>query len=223
MTFSGTPVSTESSTSPAERASGRYCEPGRDRPDQPFAPRTVLVEEEDDGTLVRRCLDGDQRAFDRLIVRYQKPVFNAALRMVRNPEDARDVAQTVFLKVFEHLADYDPNLRFYSWIYRIALNESINALGRSRRCEAITGDEIDQAPGPERQVESEQMMHAIENSLMRIQPDYRAVIVLRHFLHLGYEDIGDILEVPEKTVKSRLYTARQLLRDLLVEDGTELT
>jgi len=172
---------------------------------------------------VRRCLDGDQRAFDRLIVRYQKPVFNAALRMVRNPEDARDVAQTVFLKVFEHLADYDPNLRFYSWIYRIALNESINALGRSRRCEAITGDEIDQAPGPERQVESEQMMHAIENSLMRIQPDYRAVIVLRHFLHLGYEDIGDILEVPEKTVKSRLYTARQLLRDLLVEDGTELT
>jgi RNA polymerase sigma-70 factor (ECF subfamily) len=125
--------------------------------------------------------------------------------------------------VFEHLADYDPNLRFYSWIYRIALNESINALGRSRRCEAITGDEIDQAPGPERQVESEQMMHAIENSLMRIQPDYRAVIVLRHFLHLGYEDIGDILEVPEKTVKSRLYTARQLLRDLLVEDGTELT
>jgi RNA polymerase sigma-70 factor (ECF subfamily) len=181
------------------------------------------VEEEDDGTLVRRCLDGDQRAFDRLIVRYQKPVFNAALRMVRNPEDARDVAQTVFLKVFEHLADYDPNLRFYSWIYRIALNESINALGRSRRCEAITGDEIDQAPGPERQVESEQMMHAIENSLMRIQPDYRAVIVLRHFLHLGYEDIGDILEVPEKTVKSRLYTARQLLRDLLVEDGTELT
>ena len=173
--------------------------------------------------MVRRCLDGDQRAFDRLIVRYQKPVFNAALRMVRNPEDARDVAQTVFLKVFEHLADYDPNLRFYSWIYRIALNESINALGRSRRCEAITGDEIDQAPGPERQVESEQMMHAIENSLMRIQPDYRAVIVLRHFLHLGYEDIGDILEVPEKTVKSRLYTARQLLRDLLVEDGTELT
>ena len=172
---------------------------------------------------MRRCLEGDQRAFDRLIARYQKPVFNAALRMVRNPEDARDVAQTVFLKVFEHLADYDPNLRFYSWIYRIALNESINALGRLRRCEAITGDEVDQAAGPERQVESEQMMRAIESSLMRIQPDYRAVIVLRHFLHLGYEDIGNILEVPEKTVKSRLYTARQLLRDSLVEDGAELT
>jgi RNA polymerase sigma-70 factor (ECF subfamily) len=223
MTFSSTPVSTGSSTSPPGRASGPHPESVRAGPDQPFAPRTVLVEEEDDGTLVRRCLDGDQRAFDRLIVRYQKPVFNAALRMVRNPEDARDVAQTVFLKVFEHLADYDPNLRFYSWIYRIALNESINALGRLRRCEAITGDEVDQAPGLERQVESEQMMSAIESSLMRIQPDYRAVIVLRHFLHLGYEDIGDILEVPEKTVKSRLYTARQLLRDLLIEDGAELT
>jgi RNA polymerase sigma-70 factor (ECF subfamily) len=100
-------------------------------PDQPFPLRSVLVDEEDDGALVQRCRDGDRRAFDRLVIRYQKPVFNAALRMLKNPEDARDVAQTVFLKVFEHLGQYDPNLRFYSWIYRIALNESIN--GHVRR------------------------------------------------------------------------------------------
>jgi RNA polymerase sigma-70 factor (ECF subfamily) len=219
MTFSGTPVSTGSSTSPAGRPSGLLPEPDSNRSDQPFALCAVLVEEEDDGTLVQRCQDGDLRAFDRLVVRYQKPVFNAALRMLRNPEDARDVAQTVFLKVFEHLRQYDPNLRFYSWIYRITLNESINALGRLRPCEAISGNEIDEAPGLERQVESAQMSRAIEHALMRIQPDHRAVIVLRHFLHLGYQDMGDILELPEKTVKSRLYTARQLLRDLLLEDG----
>jgi RNA polymerase sigma-70 factor (ECF subfamily) len=68
-------------------------------------------------------------------------------------------------------------------------------------------------------VENQQMSRAIEQALMRMQPDHRALIVLRHFLHLGYEDMGDILELPEKTVKSRLYTARQLLRDVLVEDG----
>jgi RNA polymerase sigma-70 factor, ECF subfamily len=177
------------------------------------------VEDEDDGTLVRRCRGGDLKAFDQLVVRYQKPVFNAALRMLRNPEDARDVAQTVFLKVFEHLEQYDPNLKFYSWIYRITLNESINAVGRLRPCEAISGNEIDQSPGLEQQVENQQMSRAIEQALMRMQPDHRALIVLRHFLHLGYEDMGDILELPEKTVKSRLYTARQLLRDVLVEDG----
>jgi len=168
---------------------------------------------------VRRCRDGDRKAFERLVIRYQKPVYNAALRMLRNPEDARDVAQTVFLKVFEHLSQYDPSSRFYSWIYRIALNESVNALGRSKHLEAISGNEIDQAPGPERQVESEQANSAIESALMRLQPDHRAVIVLRHLQHLSYEDMGDILELPEKTVKSRLFTARQLLRDLLVKGG----
>lgn len=173
--------------------------------------------------MVQRCRGGDLRAFDRLVIRYQKPVFNAALRMLRNPEDARDVAQTVFLKVFEHLGQYDPNLRFYSWIYRIALNESINVLGRSRHCEAISGDEVDQTPGVERQVESEQMSLAIEQALLRIPPEHRAVIVLRHFQHLSYEDISDILEIPEKTVKSRLYSARQQLRELLLEAGAVLT
>jgi len=177
------------------------------------------VEEEDDGSLVQRCREGDLKAFDRLVIRYQKPVYNAALRMLRNPEDARDVAQTVFLKVFEHLEQYDPNLRFYSWLYRIALNESVNALGRMRPHEAISGNEIDQTPGLERQLDSEQTRHAIEQALMRIQPEQRSVVVLRHFLHLSYEEMAVILELPEKTVKSRLYTARQLLRDLLLENG----
>jgi RNA polymerase sigma-70 factor (ECF subfamily) len=177
------------------------------------------VQQEDDAALVRRCRGGDLRAFDRLVVRYQKPVYNAALRMLRNPEDARDVAQTVFLKVFEHLSQFDENLKFYSWVYRIALNESINYRGQLKPTEAISGDEIDQSPGIERQVESEQMSRAIEQALMRIPPEHRAVVVLRHFQHLSYQDMGDILELPEKTVKSRLYSARQQLRELLLANG----
>jgi RNA polymerase sigma-70 factor (ECF subfamily) len=109
------------------------------------------MHEDGDVRLVERCRAGDKRAFESLLVRYQKPVFNAALRMLRNRDDARDVAQTVFLKAYEHLADYDPSFKFYSWIYRVAINESINVLQR-RRHEPIAGDELDESVGPEGQV-----------------------------------------------------------------------
>jgi RNA polymerase sigma-70 factor (ECF subfamily) len=178
------------------------------------------MNEDSDGLLVERCRRGDRRAFETLVGRYQKPVFNAALRMLRNPEDARDVAQTVFLKVFEHLGDYDPTHRFYSWIYRIALNESINVLDRRRRLEPISGDEIDERLGAEDEVASEQSARRVQRALMTIKPEYRAVIVLKHFLELSYEDIGQVLELPEKTVKSRLFTARQLLKDAVQDNGT---
>ncbi len=159
------------------------------------------------------CRKGDRAAFGQLVGRYQKPVFNAALRLLHDPEDARDVAQTTFLKAFEHLADYDPSFKFYSWIYRIAINQALNVLASRKSSADITGEEADNAPGPEQQVENEQMDAAIQEALMRIKPELRAVVVLRHFLHLSYQDMGDILLLPEKTVKSRLYSARQLLRD----------
>jgi RNA polymerase sigma-70 factor (ECF subfamily) len=177
------------------------------------------MQEDGDGALVQRCRDGDRRAFERLVTRYERPVFNAALRMLRNPEDARDVAQTVFLKVFEHLADCDPKFKLYSWIYRIALNESINVLGRRKRLEPLGGDEPDETPGPDDELHGEQLNRGIRRALMRIKPEYRAVIVLRHFLECSYHDMGGILELPEKTVKSRLFAARQLLRDVLRQDG----
>jgi len=177
------------------------------------------VKEDDDRTLVRRCREGDREAFGQLVTRYQKPVFNAALRLLRNTEDATDVAQTTFLKAFEHLGSYDPSFRFYSWIYRIAVNEALDALGSKKSFEEVSGVEKDEAPGPERRVESEQMSRVIEDALMRIKPELRSVMVLRHFMHLSYQDMSDILLVPEKTVKSRLYTARQLLRHDLLRQG----
>ena len=177
------------------------------------------MKEDDDATLVRRCRGGDRWAFEQLVMRYQKPVFNVALRLLRDSEDARDVAQTTFLKVFEHLGDYNPSFKFYSWIYRIAINESLNALGSRKPCEGFNGEEADAAPGPDRQLEGQQTGRAIEEALMRIKPELRAVVVLRHFMQLSYQDMGDILLLPEKTVKSRLYSARQLLRDRLLQRG----
>jgi RNA polymerase sigma-70 factor (ECF subfamily) len=177
------------------------------------------VTEDDDGTLVRRCRDGNRDAFGQLVVRYQKPVYNAAFRLLRDAEDARDIAQTTFLKAFEHLADYDPRYKFYSWIYRIAVNESLNALARRRPSEPVSVEEPDRSPGPDRLAEGEQTTRAIADALARITPELRTVIVLRHYLHLSYQDMGEVLELPEKTVKSRLYSARQLLRDDLVAHG----
>jgi RNA polymerase sigma-70 factor (ECF subfamily) len=177
------------------------------------------VKEEDDSALVHRCRGGDRHAFEGLVVRYQKPVFNVALRMLHNPQDALDIAQTTFLKAYEHLADYDPSFKFYSWIYRIAVNESLNALGARRTFVGIDGEEPDETPGPDRQVEGDQGRREIEQALIGISAELRSVIVLRHFMDLSYQDMSDILEVPEKTVKSRLYSARQLLRDRLLKRG----
>ena len=139
------------------------------------------------------------------------------MRMLRNTDDARDVTQTAFLKAFEHLRDYDPAFRFYSWLYRIAVNESLDALGSRRSADALDGAEPDGSPGPEGRAEGEQTGRAIEAALMRINPELRSVVVLRHVVHLSYHDMADILQLPEKTVKSRLYTARQLLREQLRE------
>jgi RNA polymerase sigma-70 factor (ECF subfamily) len=168
--------------------------------------------DDSDGALVRRCREGDRRAFADLVTRYEKPVYNAALRMLHDREDARDITQAVFLKVYEHLADYDPRYRFYSWIYRIALNESINALHRRKPLAAIDLDEPDDEPGPEEAAGQRQLGERLAAAIMGLSTEYRSVIVLRHFLDCSYEDIATILELPEKTVKSRLFSARQSLR-----------
>ena len=153
------------------------------------------------------------------MVRYQGPVYNAALRLLRDPDAAKDIAQITFLKAFENLGKYDPSFKFYSWLYRIAVNESLNALARRKPFEAFSGEEADETPGPDSRAEGEQTSRAIELALASISPELRTVIVLRHFMNLSYQDMSDVLALPEKTVKSRLYSARQLLRDRLIKDG----
>lgn len=177
------------------------------------------MNEDSDGALVRRCCCGDRRAFEVLVVRYEKPVFNAALRMLHDREEARDVAQTVFLKVYEHLAEYDPSHKFYSWIYRIALNESINTLQRRRPRTALDPEMAGNEPGPDDTVRDLQLCDGMSVAIMSLSAEYRAVIVLRHFMGSSYEDMAAILDLPEKTVKSRLFSARQLLKSAMESQG----
>ena len=190
-------------------------QPGPRQFNQLFARRPVLTDDTDDLTLVKRCLAGERAAFEHLVIRYQKPVYNAALRVLRDPEEARDVAQSTFLKAFGHLAEFDAKFKFYSWLYRIAVNESLNTLDRRRPYEQIDGAHADETPGADQRVEGEQARRAIGKALMKIHPDQRTVIVLRHFVHLSYGEIAQALGLPEKTVKSRLFSARQALREFL--------
>ena len=169
----------------------------------------------DDTKLIERFMHGDRGAFEALLVEYEKPVFNAAFRMLNNRDDARDVTQTVFLKVFENFAQFDPSRRFFSWIYRITLNESINWLGKENRLEPLLYETADEGKGPYEEVESARVSAGVQAALMTINTDYRAVVILKHFLGCSYVEISEVLEIPEKTVKSRLYTARQQLKDAL--------
>ena len=177
------------------------------------------MREEDDPALVLRCREGDRDAFERLVMRYQKPVFNVALRMLRNRQDALDVAQTTFLKAFEHLADYDPAFRFYSWLYRIGINESLNALALRRPRGELDANTADERPGPDRNAEGDQALQAIEDALMVLSTELRTVTVLRHITQLSYLEIAEALGLAEKTVKSRLHSARERLRDHLRRGG----
>ena len=179
----------------------------------------VKKEEDLDRIAVERCLEGDPDAFGELIVRYQRPVFNTVLHMVGDAEDAREVCQQAFMKAFEHLASYDRDRKFFSWIYRVAVNESINWLKARRPHEEL--DEHIETPraNPAQQFEELEVWRDLHEEILRLEPNYRAVVILRHFVHFSYDEIAEILKLPEKTVKSRLFTARQLLREALEARG----
>jgi RNA polymerase sigma-70 factor (ECF subfamily) len=169
----------------------------------------------DDTKLIERCRSGDRRAFEALLLKYEKPVFNAAFRMLNSRDDAQDVTQTVFLKVFENFDQYDPSRRFFSWIYRITLNESINWLGRNNRLEPLAFEAADEGQSVEQAVDSNRVTKDVQNALMTIKTDYRSVVVLKHFMGCSYAEISQVLDIPEKKVKSRLYSARQQLKEAL--------
>ena len=178
-----------------------------------------MSEEELDRIAVERCRQGDLEAFGTLIDRYERPVFHAVLHMVGDAEDAREICQQVFMKAFEHLSTYDSNRRFFSWIYRMAINESINHLKARRRWEPLHERLAYQRPNPAERYEAVERRDHLQKAIVKLEENYRVVVVLRHFLHLSYREIGDVLNVPEKMVKSRLFTARQLLRQALEGKG----
>jgi RNA polymerase sigma-70 factor (ECF subfamily) len=178
------------------------------------------MSEDADAARVRDCLAGDPQAFAALVERYEKPVFNVALRMLRHPDDARDVVQNVFLKAYQSLRSYDPRFKFYSWIYRMAINESLDILRLRGRSSGPVDEQLaaDDA-GPTESLAGDQLREVVLDAVEKLQPEHRAVIVLKYFVDRSYEDMGQILGIAAGTVKSRLYEARQQLKEQLASRG----
>ena len=175
--------------------------------------------ERSDDELVRATLGGEREAFDELVERYQGKIYNVALSVTGRREDALDATQNAFLNAYDHLDRFNSEYRFFSWIYRIGLNESLRLLRDRRESSLEETDLPSPKAGPERQVEGRETGRAIRRALMQLAPDLRAVIVLRHFHGLSYAEMAEVVGVPPKTVKSRLFTARRELRHRLTERG----
>lgn len=177
------------------------------------------MNERDDTVLVKRCLAGDIRAFEILVDKYQKPIFNAALRMCNDIDGAEDISQAAFVKAYEKLESYNPKFKFFSWIYRIVINEALNFLNKGKNLQELNENIISKNMTPDQELEQAEISEKVRNALMQIEPNYRVLIELRHFQHYSYSEIGRLLEIPEKTVKSRLYMARQSLGKILIKTG----
>ena len=183
-----------------------------------FSAAACTSNAEEDRALVQRYMQGDREAFTLLVVRYQRPIYNAAFWVLRKGEDASDVSQTVFLKAAQQINDYDPRYKFFSWLYRIAINESLNLLRKRKHEDELEDDDEFPSPeseGPESQLNASERARCLQAALMKLSVHDRVVISLRHFSDCSYQEIAQILDLDDKTVKSRLFEARQRLRVLL--------
>lgn len=188
-------------------------------PDTNFSAERVYVDQDaDDHALVARCLDGDQTAFEAIVGRYQRVLFTVAFRTLGDYDEAADATQNAFVKAYFKLDTFDSTRRFFSWIYRILVNECLNMRRDRRPHEQVTPAHA--SVGSVAEVfEARERKQRVQAAIRSLPPAYREVIVLRHFGGLSYEDIADVLGVETKTVKSRLYTARERLAEMLGLDG----
>jgi RNA polymerase sigma-70 factor (ECF subfamily) len=178
-----------------------------------------FTQDSEDADLVARSLRGEPAAFETLVTRYQRVLFNVAHRMLGDYDDAGDATQAAFLSAYRKLDTFDPRFRFFSWLYRILLNECLNAR-RDRRPREAARPDRQPAASPLEALEAAERRRHVQHALLALPHDYRVVLVLRHFGELGYDEIAATLRIPAKTVKSRLYTARQRLMELLLHEET---
>ncbi len=169
--------------------------------------------------LVARVQQGDRRAFDLLVVKYQARVMALISRYVRNPQDVRDVAQDAFVKAYRSIAQFRGDSAFYTWLYRIAVNSAFNHIGgasrmpsRSLDAEEYGGSDLVEAltdrQSPEEVLAGRQLKTALDQAIAALPEELRVALLLREVDGLSYEDIMDIQQCPLGTVRSRIFRAR---------------
>jgi RNA polymerase sigma-70 factor, ECF subfamily len=191
---------------------------------------------DEDGQLVSACRDGDTDAFECLVRKYQTRMINIAFRMTGNYDDACEVVQEVFLSAYRSIGKFRGDARFSTWLYGICLNHARNRLGqvarRSRYEVQTLDDPIDDPDRPGTiepaasdlsvvdRLEQKELQEKVQKCIDSLEESHREVLVLRDIEGFSYEEIADILKLPDGTIKSRLFRARDALRkDLKIAIG----
>jgi RNA polymerase sigma-70 factor, ECF subfamily len=174
-----------------------------------------------DADCVRRIQHGEVDAFEVLVRRHEKTIFNLVYRMLGDYDDAIEVSQEVFLSAYRAIGQFRGDANFSTWLYRIALNHATTRRrsnnSRQHRTAPIEDMELirDSQPGPAETLEKKEMQERVQLALNKLSPEDAAVILLRDLQDVPYDEVARLLEIPVGTVKSRLHRARQALKSLL--------
>jgi RNA polymerase sigma factor (sigma-70 family) len=178
-----------------------------------------------DEQIIGRVRGGETRLFGELVRRYQDPVYGMVVRAVGGSEDAQDIAQEVFLRVFRGIEGFRGDSKFSTWLYRVTWNLCADWLRRNRRPDrrAVMIEEADAMPDERVDVEEgflgEEQRATVRRALGRLDEKYRGVVDLHYYQKLSYDQIAVVLGIPVKTVETRLYRARKMLRESLERSG----
>jgi RNA polymerase sigma-70 factor, ECF subfamily len=172
----------------------------------------LIFREVEDRDLIAKARRGDVEAYNLLVSRWEKRVFNYLLRLVSNREDALDVSQEAFLKAYQNLPKLDDPARFSSWLFRIAHNEAFSLLRRRKPEGEFLEPRAKDLGGRMLPIE---LSLAVESALKILSEDQREAVLLKVYQGFKFEEMAEILECPVSTVKSRLYTALDLLKTAL--------
>lgn len=181
-------------------------------------------------SLVERAKGGDESAFECLVVEHQKLIYNVALKLTGNPDDALDISQDTFIKAYRSLGSFRGDSRLSAWLYRLCYNASMDHIRRNRNSNVIslTSDDDsdtqidvpDPSPLPSEVAEKRETIAAVRSAVMALPDAQRQIIVMREFSGMSYTAIAEALGVEEGTVKSRLSRARLALAEILKKRGT---
>lgn len=179
----------------------------------------------DDITLVNRFRQGDERAFNEIVHRYKKQIYYTIFRMVRNSDDAMDLAQDTFVRAYKAIAEFNCDSSLYTWLYRIAVNLSINYMNRNKTKDWQSLDDVvkplrSPTANPGRAIEEKELNIALRKAIQQLPEKQRAIFVLRFYQDLSHKEIAAILDRSEGSVKANYFHAIQKLKEELSEFQT---
>lgn len=183
--------------------------------------------------LIERLRNRDEAAFEEFVSQFERSIYNLALRQIGHPQDAQDITQEVFLRIYRGIANFRADAKLSTWVYQITLNACVDLTRRRVRHPELPlvvqnedGDETmldtpDETYAPEPLYERTALREQIADGLQKLSDEYRRILILRDVNGLSYDEIGQVLALPEGTVKSRLFRARDRLAAILRDDGNK--